>query len=143
MISFNNKEIVWTQRSWLEESTIIDFKAIEGDSLMPSGNDKGNSEFKGLGKSTQDSIEQKLSNLKTPLHLKHPKNHQQINNLNLEKYYDLFIERAAIYEYEADLSKEEAEKKALNDISTNYAEDKGLNPNSLEISNFINQLTIN
>ena len=53
--SFNNKEIVWTQRSWLEESSIIDFNAIEGDSLMPSGNGKNKAEFIGLGKSTEGS----------------------------------------------------------------------------------------
>lgn len=61
----------------------------------------------------------------------------------IEKYQYLYDERAAIYEFEAGYSTQETEQKALNDTSIIYAEDNGLNPNSEQVINFINQLIIN
>ena len=61
----------------------------------------------------------------------------------IEKYQELFDERAGIYQFDGGFKKNIAEQKALNDISIIYSKQKALSLNGQEVKNFINQLTIN
>jgi len=60
----------------------------------------------------------------------------------IEQYQYLYDERAAIYEFEANLSRQEAQEKSLSDIQEIFANDNGLSNGDSEIQNFINYLNL-
>ena len=62
--------------------------------------------------------------------------------LELQDWQYLFDERAGIYQFDAGLTKEEAEIKATQDIQSEYAQSNNLKLNDPQITNFINSLSV-
>ncbi len=105
-------------------------------------------EFYGLGHKNHPTMSESVKSVRLcePLNLltlSRMSTMSGVSESEIEKYQYLYEERAAIYEYEAGFTIEEAEQKSLKDISEIYSKDKNLDLNNIEVINFINQITTN
>jgi phosphoribosylaminoimidazole-succinocarboxamide synthase len=57
--------------------------------------------------------------------------------MTLEYYLDLYQERAAIYEYDALISRVDAEAKATNDILKQYIDDRNIDTQDFKYRQFV------
>jgi hypothetical protein len=57
--------------------------------------------------------------------------------MTLEYYLDLYQERAAIYEYDALISRADSEAKATNDILKQYIDDRNIDTQDFKYRQFV------